>query len=109
MKNPNINNGGYAWIGVEPNWTYKHMEFGIWRIFPEGKLDDESAICELWTSGNYDAKKLCQEICAAHNGNLTPDGMQILVLQPSGVEILIKPREDGKWEMVDAKHFGEEK
>lgn len=104
---------GYAWFSMGVKWNYECVEVetedkpATWRVFPENDDSYEATICELW-SGEYDNEQLCKEICAAHNATLTPDGIQRLVLQPSGVEIIIEPRADGKWEMVNAKHYGDE-
>lgn len=110
---PNMDvDGGYAWFSMESEWAYECVEPddgaspSTWRIYPVDDPSYEATICELW-SGEHDNEKLCEEICAAHNTSISRDGANILVLQPSGVEILIQPRSDGKWEMVNAKHHGD--
>ena len=50
----------------------------------------------LGLSGEHDSEVLYKEICAARNAKISRERMNVLVLQPSGIEIITKPRADGK-------------
>jgi hypothetical protein len=99
---------GYGFFPMKVNWKYEEMEPddgcspATWRIFREDDPSIEATICELW-SGENDSKAICEEICASHNhlvkNEQTPD---VLVLEPSKVELMMERTSDGKWRCLNA-------
>lgn len=94
-------------LRAETRWLYEAYQDDydntIYRIYGEDDDSVEATLCEVW--GDED---ICKEICDAHNRIAeTMEGNEILILEPSGVELVIERRSDGKWRFVHAVHHGE--
>lgn len=92
-------------IRLEERWLYEAYEDDLsgntmYRIYGEDDDSVEGTICEVWTD-----EETCKEICDAHNRVADSlNNPEILVLEPSGFELRIEKRTDGKWYCLDAKH-----